>query len=160
MATGLNVFMINNQHKNATRRPRFFNGKYRKYLSLLGGRSPPSVLVFHPENQNRGLKMIRINLRDYYPFYTSDFFIEVADEIVLSLKHFDLDESAYQLRTYRHKTYYSLDRNDGIEHEAVFVSLSPQEIDHYKVHIKICKKYVGHVKICSYVKGKKYCCFV
>jgi RNA polymerase sigma-70 factor (ECF subfamily) len=72
--------------------------------------------------------MKRINLRDYYPFYKSDFFIEVADEIALSLKRFKLDDSAYRLRTYRHKAYYSLDRNDGIEHEIVFISLSPQEI--------------------------------
>lgn len=72
--------------------------------------------------------MKRINLRDYYPFYKSDFFIEVADEIALSLKRFELDESAYRLRTYRHKAYYSLDRNDGIENEIIFISLSPQEI--------------------------------
>ncbi|SNS87673.1 RNA polymerase sigma-70 factor, ECF subfamily [Anaerovirgula multivorans] len=77
--------------------------------------------------------MIRINLRDHYPFYKSDFFIEVADEIALSLKRFDLDENAYQLRTYRHKAYYSLDRNDGIEHEIMFLSLSPEEIYERKV---------------------------
>ena len=77
--------------------------------------------------------MKRINLRDYYPTYTSDFFLEVADEIALSLKRFDLDEKAYQLRTYRHKAYYSIDRNDGIEHDAVFISLSPQEIYERKV---------------------------
>ena len=72
--------------------------------------------------------MKRINLRDYYPFYKSDFFIEVADEIALSLKRFELNDSAYRLRTYRHKAYYSLDRDDGIENEIVFISLSPQEI--------------------------------
>ncbi len=72
--------------------------------------------------------MKKINLRDYYPFYKSDFFIEVADEIALLLKRFELDDNAYRLRTYRHKAYYSLDRNDGIEHEMVFISLSPQEI--------------------------------
>lgn len=77
--------------------------------------------------------MKKINLRDYYPFYQADFFIEVADEIALSLKRFDLDESAYQLRTYRHKAYYSLDRNDGIEHEIVCLSLSLQEIYERKV---------------------------
>lgn len=77
--------------------------------------------------------MKRINLRDYYPFYTSDFFVEVADEIALSLKRFSLDESAYRLRTYRHKAYYSLDRNDGIEYEVIFISLSPQEIYERKV---------------------------
>jgi RNA polymerase sigma-70 factor (ECF subfamily) len=73
-------------------------------------------------------KMKRINLRDYYPSYTSDFFLEVADEIALSLKRFELDEKAYRLRTYRHKAHYSLDRNDGIEYSAVFLSLSPEEI--------------------------------
>lgn len=77
--------------------------------------------------------MKKINLRDYYPFYKSDVFIEVDDEVMLLLRRFELDENAYQLRTYRHKAYYSLDRNDGIEHEIVFISLSPQEIYERKV---------------------------
>lgn len=77
--------------------------------------------------------MKKINLRDYYPFYKTDLFIEVDDEIVPLLKRFELDENAYQLRTYRHKAYYSLDRNDGIEHEIVFISLSPQEIYERKI---------------------------
>ncbi len=37
------------------RQVRFFNVKYRRYLSLFGGRSPPSVLVFLQKNQNGGL---------------------------------------------------------------------------------------------------------
>jgi RNA polymerase sigma-70 factor (ECF subfamily) len=61
------------------------------------------------------------------------FFTEVADEIALSLKRFILDEKAYRLRTYRHKAYYSLDQNDGIEHSAVFISLFPEEIYERKV---------------------------
>lgn len=77
--------------------------------------------------------MKKINLQVYYPFYMSDFFIEVTDEIAISLKRFDLDESAYQLRTYRHKANYSLDCNDGIEHEIVFLSLSPEEIYERKI---------------------------
>lgn len=77
--------------------------------------------------------MKRINLREYYPFYKSDFFVEVADEIALYLKRFDLDDNAYRLCTYRHKAYYSLDRNDGIEHDIIFLSLSPEEIYERKV---------------------------
>jgi RNA polymerase sigma-70 factor (ECF subfamily) len=77
--------------------------------------------------------MKRINLREYYSFYKSDFFIEVPDEIAILLKRLKLDESAYRLRTYRHKAYYSLERNDGIEQEMVFISLSPQEIYERKV---------------------------
>ena len=57
--------------------------------------------------------MAIINLRDYYPFYTSDYFMEVPEDVVEMFKEFDRKEAAYRLRTYRHKAYYSLDRNDG-----------------------------------------------
>ena len=77
--------------------------------------------------------MTIINLRDIYPFYTSDCLIEVPDEVAASMAEFDRKEAAYRLRTYRHKAYYSLDRDDGIEHEAVFVALSPHEIYERKV---------------------------
>ena len=77
--------------------------------------------------------MTTINLRDYYPFYTHDYFIDVPDEVVELFKEFDRKEAAYRLRTYRHKAYYSLDRNDGIEHEALFVSLSPHELYELKI---------------------------
>ena len=77
--------------------------------------------------------MAIINLRDYYPFYTSDYFMEVPEDVVEMFKEFDRKEAAYRLRTYRHKAYYSLDRNDGIEHEALFVALSPHELYERKV---------------------------
>lgn len=77
--------------------------------------------------------MAIINLRDYYPFYTSDCYMEVSEEIADMFKEFDRREAAYRLRTYRHKAYYSLDRDDGLEHEAVFVSLSPHELYERKV---------------------------
>ena len=67
--------------------------------------------------------MAIINLRDYYPFYTSDCFMEVSEEVAEMFKEFERKEAAYRLRTYRHKAYYSLDRDDGLEHEAVFVAL-------------------------------------
>ena len=77
--------------------------------------------------------MAIINLRDYYPFYTSDCFMEVSDEVAEMFKEFDRKEAAYRLRAYRHKAYYSLDRDDGLEHEAVFVALSPHELYERKV---------------------------
>ena len=79
------------------------------------------------------VNMAIINLRDYYPFYTSDCFVEVSDEVAEMFKEFDRKEAAYRLRTYRHKAYYSLDRDDGLEHEAVFVALSPHELYERKV---------------------------
>ncbi len=77
--------------------------------------------------------MTIINLRDFYPFYTTDCLVEVPDEVAETLLAADRKEAAYNLRTYRHKAYYSLDRDDGIEHEALFVALSPHEIYERKV---------------------------
>ena len=77
--------------------------------------------------------MAIINLRDFYPYYTADSFIEVPDEVAEAMAEFDRREAAYRLRTYRHKAYYSLDREDGIEHSALFVALSPCEIYERKV---------------------------
>lgn len=74
-----------------------------------------------------------INLRDIYPHYTQDCFVEVTDEVADLFSEFDHKEAAYRLRTFRHKAYYSLDRNDGIEHEALFVALSPHELYERKV---------------------------
>ena len=49
------------------------------------------------------VNMAIINLRDYYPFYTSDCFMEVSEEVAEMFKEFDRKEAAYRLRTYRHK---------------------------------------------------------
>jgi RNA polymerase sigma-70 factor (ECF subfamily) len=78
-------------------------------------------------------KMKKINLRDYYPLYHFDYFIEVSDEIAKLLHDSERQELAYRLRTYRHKAYYSLDRGDGIERDILFVSLSPCEIYEHKI---------------------------
>lgn len=77
--------------------------------------------------------MAKINLRDYYPFYQYDCIIEVPDEVADALRELDRLETAYQRRLYRNKAHYSLDREDGIEHDILFVSLSPWEIYERKV---------------------------
>jgi len=77
--------------------------------------------------------MTRINLREYYPFYKSDCFIDVPDEVAALLLAHARYEAAYQRRTYRHRAHFSLDRDDGIEHDILFVSLSPCEIYERKV---------------------------
>ena len=77
--------------------------------------------------------MKTINLRDYYPFYTSDCFFDVPDEVAAMLLSYARYEAAYQRRTYRYKAHYSIDRGDGIEHDILFVSLSPCEIYERKV---------------------------
>ena len=78
--------------------------------------------------------MTEINLRDYYPdFYKIDCIITVPDEVAAAMMEFDRLEAAYQQRTYYHKAYYSLNRGDGIEHHARFLSVSPDEIYERKV---------------------------
>ena len=69
-----------------------------------------------------------INLRDIYPHYTQDCFVEVTDEVADLLRESALMEEAYRIRTYRHKAYYSLDYGDNIERKALIVALSPYEI--------------------------------
>lgn len=72
--------------------------------------------------------MKTINLRAYYPFYNADIFIDIPDEVAAVLLEAERQEEAYRRRVYRHKAQYSLDRDDGIEHEICFLSLSPCEI--------------------------------
>ena len=61
--------------------------------------------------------MKKINLRDYYPFYKKDTVVEVPEEVALLLREYELLEEAYRIRTYRHKAFYSLDYEGGIERD-------------------------------------------
>lgn len=72
--------------------------------------------------------MKRINLRHYYPFYTSDCFVEVPDDIAAQMHTFKNQEAAYRLRTYRYKAYFSLDRDDGIENDILLLTPSAEEL--------------------------------
>ena len=81
--------------------------------------------------------MVKINLRKYYPdFDTTDYIIEVPEKVVVLMDSYDHAEAAYYLRRYRHKAYYSLDRGDSIEHDILFVSMSPCEIYERKVTVE------------------------
>lgn len=86
--------------------------------------------------------MVEINLRDYYSdFYNTDIMIEITDELAYQFYRWELDEAAYRLRTYRHKAYYSLDRGDGIENEALLISMSPHEM--YERRVSMEQLYVA-----------------
>lgn len=81
--------------------------------------------------------MVTVNLRRYYPdFYGTDCIIEVPEKVAEAIDSCERAETAYYLRRYRHKAYYSLDRGDGIEHDILFVSLSPCEIYERKVKVE------------------------
>lgn len=72
--------------------------------------------------------MTIINLKEIYPWYESDYLIELPDEIAALFKNYELAEEAHRIRQYRYKAFYSLDCDDGIENEAIFKVLSPDEI--------------------------------
>ena len=61
--------------------------------------------------------MIKINLRHYYPHYTSDVYIEVPDDIAITLHTLENQDAAYRMLRSRNRAFYSLDREDGLERE-------------------------------------------
>ena len=62
--------------------------------------------------------MTTINLKDFYPWYTHDEYIEVSEEVAEEFRASRLYEAAYQRRVIRNKAQYSLDCEDGIEYSA------------------------------------------
>ena len=72
--------------------------------------------------------MTTINLKDYYPWYLTNEYIEVSDEVAAELRADKLYEAAHQRRIVRNKAQYSLDCNDGIEYSACLHEPTPQEL--------------------------------
>ena len=71
--------------------------------------------------------MKTINLRDYYPFYHNDLFIEVSDEVAAALQEAERQERNYLRRVVYNKAFYSLDAGDGIEAEVLNLPEQPDE---------------------------------
>ena len=73
--------------------------------------------------------MKKINLRELYPdVYTTDFFVNVTEEVLDVIQTAQRLEAAYERRMYRHKAHYSLDCGNGIEKAAVFRTATPEDI--------------------------------
>jgi len=62
--------------------------------------------------------MVKVNLRDYYYWYTEDEFVEVEDEVAVALMKDKKYEHACMRRTFYNKAHYSIDAGDGIAEEA------------------------------------------
>lgn len=72
--------------------------------------------------------MSTINLRDFYPWYIHDQFIEVSDAVAETLRASARYEAAYQRRRSRNRAQYSLDCGDGIEYSACLHEPTPDEV--------------------------------
>ena len=60
--------------------------------------------------------MTTINLRELYPWYTEDTFIEVSDEVAAFLEEDRRLQINYAQYIRDNKAFYSLDAGDGIEY--------------------------------------------
>ncbi len=78
--------------------------------------------------------MIKINLRHYYPHYTSDVFIEVPDNIAIELHTFENEDAAYRMRRSRNRAFFSLDREDGLERE-MQINVPSSEDGFFREHL-------------------------
>lgn len=100
----------------------------RATSSLDAVRLPDSPFMFSICETNGESHMVKVNLHAFYPFYDQDCLIGVSDEVAAALQFFERQEASYQRRTRRYKAYYSLDREDGVEKNALVLPLSPEEI--------------------------------
>ena len=84
--------------------------------------------------------MTTINLRDFYPWYTHDEYMELSDEIVDELFRDKRYRKAHE-RTIRRNKVYSLDAEDGTEMSAIVISAnSPDAIlAMMERHCRLCR---------------------
>ena len=71
--------------------------------------------------------MKRINLRELYPdVYPTDFFIDVTEEVMETIRAAERAEAAYERKMYRYKAQYSLDCENGIENAVLLKPQTPE----------------------------------
>jgi RNA polymerase sigma-70 factor (ECF subfamily) len=77
--------------------------------------------------QTEEYNMTTINLRELYPWYTEDAFIEVSDEVAAFLDEDRRLQINYAQYIRDNRAFYSLDAGDGIEAEALNLPEQPDE---------------------------------
>ena len=60
--------------------------------------------------------------------YKTDVFVDVAEEMLAAIRGQEQDDAAYERRKFRHKAHYSLNREDGIENDALNRPLTREEV--------------------------------
>jgi RNA polymerase sigma-70 factor (ECF subfamily) len=108
-----------------------------------GCRSPPRSFDFlrsHQKSNGGKLTMATINMKDFYPWYTKDEFVEVPDIIAAELfanRRYEKTQQRYA----RLNKQLSLDAEDGVESAAsIQSSNSPEAVfDMLERHCALCK---------------------
>ena len=90
--------------------------------------------------------MKRINLHDYYPDLPADSFIAVEDEIAAAMKPHSVEDATHARRMRRNKVL-SLDAFDGIEHFALRLVPSPEELFMRKIMLERLYEAIGQLTL-------------
>ena len=73
--------------------------------------------------------MKKINLRELYPdVYKTDHFVEVAEDVLETIRAAERAEAAYERKMYRYKAHYSLDCDNGIENAVLLKPQTPEMV--------------------------------
>ena len=73
--------------------------------------------------------MKKINLRELYPdVYITDFFVDVTEEVMETIREAERAEAAYERKMYRYKAQYSLDCENGIENAVLLKPQTPEMV--------------------------------
>ena len=104
-----------------------FSGKLPKYVA-----ADLRLLSIHSltarESKWRYI-MKKINLRELYPdVYTTDFFVDVTEEVMETIRAAERAETAYERKMYRYKAQYSLDCENGIENAVLLKPQTPEMV--------------------------------
>lgn len=84
--------------------------------------------------------MTTINLREFFPWYIQDEFIEVSDEVAAVLRSDKRYEERHYERRKRNRAQYSLDAGDGIENYICEHEPSAQELmDRKEDFVRLCR---------------------
>lgn len=77
--------------------------------------------------------MATINLRDYYPFYQNDVWIEIPDDLAAQLEQWNREESNRQRKRRRYHDYSFSDFHERTESHMEYKFLAPDELFERKV---------------------------
>ena len=73
--------------------------------------------------------MKKINLLELYPdAYTTDFFVNVTEDVLETIRASERVEAAYERKMYRYKAQYSLDCENGIENTVLTKPQTPEMV--------------------------------
>ena len=99
----------------------------RRGLPLPAALRLDSTATTNTNIQTEEYNMTTINLRELYPWYTEDTFIEVSDEVAAFLEEDKRLQINYAQYIRDNRAFYSLDAGDGIEAEALNLPEQPDE---------------------------------